>query len=68
MPYKRKARRSRAAAKPGGCECRMPEGVMLVAGRGGSKDAAYAFASVYHKSAQEEKKNERGQYAYTVNI
>ena len=41
MPYKRKARRGRRNDGEGGC--RMPEGVVLVGGRGGSKDAQYAF-------------------------
>ena len=29
----------------------MPEGIVLVSGRGGSKDAAYAFASDMHESS-----------------
>ena len=42
MPYNRKARRSRRGGETGQ---RVPEGIVLVAGRGGSKDAAYAFKS-----------------------
>jgi tRNA-dihydrouridine synthase 1 len=42
MPYPKKARRGRTAAGSHGRV--MPEGVVLVGGRGGSRDAAYAFA------------------------
>jgi hypothetical protein len=42
MPYNRKARRGRGA-NAAGCS-KMPEGVVLVGGKGGTKDAAYAFA------------------------
>jgi hypothetical protein len=43
MPYNRKARRGRGA-NADGCS-KMPEGVVLVGGKGGTKDAAYAFAA-----------------------
>jgi tRNA-dihydrouridine synthase 1 len=49
MPYTRKARRGRRVDGEGGCK--MPEGIVLVSGRGGSKDAAYAFASDMHESS-----------------
>jgi hypothetical protein len=42
MPYTKKARRGRTAAGSHGRV--VPEGVVLVGGRGGSRDAAYAFA------------------------
>ena len=50
MTYTRKARRSRTAAGSQGRV--MPEGVVLVGGRGGSKDAAYAFADDIHAAAE----------------
>jgi len=45
MPYTRKARRNRGEGK-GNAERRMPEGVVLVGGRGGSKDAVYVPTSL----------------------
>ncbi len=50
MTYTRKARRGRTAAGSQGRV--MPEGVVLVGGRGGSKDAAYAFADDIHAAAE----------------